>query len=29
MDNQELEAMNNENDQTPEATPTAEAAVDQ
>ena len=25
MDNQELEAMNNENDQTPEETPTPEA----
>ena len=29
MDNQELEAMNNDTDQTPEETPTAEAAVDQ
>ena len=29
MDNQELEAMNNENDQTPEATPTTKAAFDQ
>ena len=29
MDNQELEAMNNDTDQTPEGTPTAEAAVDQ
>ena len=29
MDNQELEAMNNDTDQTPEETPTAEAVVDQ
>ncbi len=29
MDNQELEAMDNDTDQTPETTPTAEAAVDQ
>ena len=29
MDNQELEAMDNETDQTPETTPTTEAAVDQ
>ena len=29
MDNQELEAMNNDTDQASETTPTAEAAVDQ